>query len=106
MTSSCSPESEKEIRIHSHDPLNQLKPDSSSCPSSLQGTRSSSSEWRQNLSNIVCGGLAGILAKTAVAPVERLKIMFQEIRGFQIALFTTLDPVKFFQSKMLATRKS
>ena len=77
MMSSCSPESGKEIRIHSHDPLNQLKPDSSSCPSSVQGTRSSSSEWRQNLSNIVCGGLAGILAKTAVAPVERLKIMFQ-----------------------------
>ena len=77
MTSSCSPESEKEIRIHSHDPLNQLKPVPPSCPSSVQESRSSSSEWRQNLSNIVCGGLAGILAKTAVAPVERLKIMFQ-----------------------------
>ena len=80
MSSSSSSQAEKEIRIHSHDPLNQLKANYTEKDVTAHGSSSSSSsssDWQQNLSNILCGGLAGILAKSAVAPVERLKIMFQ-----------------------------
>eukprot|EP00435_Cladocopium_sp_Y103_P025631 s1658_g6.t1 len=36
-----------------------------------------SSEWRKTAEHFVCGGVAGMVARTVIAPVERIKIIYQ-----------------------------
>eukprot|EP00913_Durusdinium_trenchii_P012286 g11536.t1 len=36
-----------------------------------------SSEWRKASEHFVCGGIAGMVARTVIAPVERIKIIYQ-----------------------------
>lgn len=43
----------------------------------VESAKSTSRSVKKSLSAVVAGGFAGILAKTAVAPLERIKIMFQ-----------------------------
>eukprot|EP00438_Fugacium_kawagutii_P006436 Skav208835 [mRNA] locus=scaffold1193:97225:110524:+ [translate_table: standard] len=35
------------------------------------------SEWRRTAEHFVCGGVAGMVARTVIAPVERIKIIYQ-----------------------------
>lgn len=36
-----------------------------------------SHKGRKSLTALVCGGMAGLIAKTIVAPLDRIKIIFQ-----------------------------
>jgi hypothetical protein len=43
------------------------------------------------LINLVSGGVAGCVAKTAVAPFDRVKILFQVLRFYLACVATTLS---------------
>lgn len=46
-------------------------------PSSTKMTESPLQTLPKEVRNLVCGGLAGMLAKSVVAPMDRIKIMYQ-----------------------------
>lgn len=66
------------------------------------------------LKRVVAGGLAGMLAKSVVAPVDRVKILFQvtnekfSFKKVRVFASVSLGPRNAYQSKLscLATKRS